>query len=500
MAHIPLTEKYRPAHLKELVGNRVPITKVLDFVAQWKPTNTIKAVILLGPPGIGKTSAVYAIANDLQYSVTEINASDTRRSAEITTIIGGAANASSLSHFDANFKRLVLIDEVDGISGTYDRGGIPALKKIIASTNYPIILTANDQASDKVAAFSKITSMILFQRPSEFDVLELLEKIVQQEHASINDQQLQIIAEKAAGDIRAAINELEAALQGSGSLYLPASRNKDKILLDVFNDLFNAKNVNEATVALNKVPGDYGKFLNYLFDIAHNECQTPSELVEVYSLIANADLYLNRIFRTQNWGLLRYFFHLLGPGIFSVRQKRRRKNITTLTALPETFFAMGRSKSKNKVARALAPKVAPQLHISPKVFETKEFPLFTKIMRGKVGAYAAASLNLTDEELSMLTKLTGDSSAFKYFDAAKTAIGVDRVQQATTVHDVLPADNLESILSELIFEEHKATKKSQSPKKKPESTTNVTKATAATQASEKTQETTANQQSLDDFF
>ncbi|UCD02569.1 MAG: AAA family ATPase, partial [Promethearchaeota archaeon] len=36
------------------------------------------AVLLEGPPGIGKTSIVYALANDLNMEVVETNASDTR--------------------------------------------------------------------------------------------------------------------------------------------------------------------------------------------------------------------------------------------------------------------------------------------------------------------------------------------------------------------------------------------------------------------------------------
>lgn len=45
---------------------------------QSMPNMNAKAVLLSGPPGIGKTSAAKIVCNDLGFEVLETNASDTR--------------------------------------------------------------------------------------------------------------------------------------------------------------------------------------------------------------------------------------------------------------------------------------------------------------------------------------------------------------------------------------------------------------------------------------
>ena len=141
----PWFEKYRPKSRHDLIGNKIAINGLYLFITKWKRMNS-KVALLIGPPGCGKTSAVYAIARDLGYSVTEVNASDTRKKDSIKEILGTAVRTVSFNQKVSG--KLILMDEVDGLSGRFDRGGLAEFLKISKQSVYPIICTANDPDSD----------------------------------------------------------------------------------------------------------------------------------------------------------------------------------------------------------------------------------------------------------------------------------------------------------------------------------------------------------------
>ncbi|MFX1513059.1 MAG: AAA family ATPase, partial [Promethearchaeota archaeon] len=100
-----------------------------------------KALLLEGPPGVGKTALVEALAQDFNLELIEFNASDTRNQERIRTLLTVTSKTRPLNE---TFKgQLLLMDEVDGLSGNEDRGGAGALIKIIQQTRIPLILTAN---------------------------------------------------------------------------------------------------------------------------------------------------------------------------------------------------------------------------------------------------------------------------------------------------------------------------------------------------------------------
>ena len=67
-----LSQKYRPINLRELLLPTEDKNKIVDYVRRKKP------LLLAGPPGVGKTSTVYAVARELDYDVVDINSSDSR--------------------------------------------------------------------------------------------------------------------------------------------------------------------------------------------------------------------------------------------------------------------------------------------------------------------------------------------------------------------------------------------------------------------------------------
>ncbi|MEM2261685.1 MAG: AAA family ATPase, partial [Ignisphaera sp.] len=124
----------------EIADQEEAKSKVLEWLNKW-PNVPKKALLLYGPPGCGKTSLVEAIANEYGYELIEMNASDFRRKTDIERIALRASTSQSLFGFS---RKIILLDEVDGISSKEDEGALEAVQELVEKTSVPIIMTANN--------------------------------------------------------------------------------------------------------------------------------------------------------------------------------------------------------------------------------------------------------------------------------------------------------------------------------------------------------------------
>ena len=108
-------EKYRPESLSDIIGNTKVINDLKTWAKSWGDKMVKKGVILSGPPGCGKTSAAIALANDMEWEVIELNASDARSGAVIE---GTALRAGLFQTFGSKGladRNLILLDEADNL-------------------------------------------------------------------------------------------------------------------------------------------------------------------------------------------------------------------------------------------------------------------------------------------------------------------------------------------------------------------------------------------------
>lgn len=175
-----------------------------------------KAVLLYGPPGVGKTTLVEVLAREFGYDLVEMNASDFRRSKDIERIAILASDKTSL----LGKGKIILLDEVDGIHARSDAGGIEAILRLINITKQPIIMTANDPWSQSLKELRENAIMVGLKKLGTRDIMKLLKRICEQENIEADEEALRFIVDRSEGDLRSAINDLEAIAEGYGKVDL----------------------------------------------------------------------------------------------------------------------------------------------------------------------------------------------------------------------------------------------------------------------------------------
>ena len=228
------TVKYAPENASQVCGNKGQMEKLQKWLRDWRKnakvqfrkagadgTGSYRAVMIHGPPGIGKTTAAHLAAKLEGYDVVESNASDTRSKKLVEQGLRGVVDTTSLlGYFAGDGKRaetekrnLVLImDEVDGMSAG-DRGGVGALAAVCKKTNVPMILICNDRRQQKMKTFDHITYDMPFRKPTTDMVRARIMTILFRE--GMKDQipinVVNALIEGSRADIRQIINMLSTA-------------------------------------------------------------------------------------------------------------------------------------------------------------------------------------------------------------------------------------------------------------------------------------------------
>ena len=226
------TSKYQPKKLSDLIGNKTTINKLITWLDDWKSVvlegNTKKvetkfhrgqrptfenvnarACLISGDPGIGKTSSVRLIAKLKGYKVFESNASDQRNKNSIAKNAGFMFDNKTLFGGELQEKNLIVMDEIDGMSGNEDRGGIAAIIEIIKKTKTPIICIANDRQSPKLRSLANYCYDLKFVHPDKRTISLRLAEICKKENIQYEINALEYLCEICGNDIRQIINFIE---------------------------------------------------------------------------------------------------------------------------------------------------------------------------------------------------------------------------------------------------------------------------------------------------
>jgi replication factor C large subunit len=375
-------EKYRPKKIADIIGNEETKAAFVEWFKNKRHTK--KAVLLYGPPGVGKTTLVNAAANDFGFRA-------------INAVAGPATSFVALDTFSSESKGNVLfLDEVDGIAGNEDRGGVSAIIKIVEESRIPVVMAANDPDLEKLRPLKKVCALIRFQQVRIPLIIAMLQKICQKEQINTEFEALEHIAQNSRGDVRSAINDLQSLAEVTKTLTLQDTmglslRNKDISMDETLRGYFSAKSLGEVSMLLYRSNVDYDDlFMAVGVDRA-----------EAYDFVSQADMYRGRV-GTENWHLLKYFYNSLAQAAAVSPESYRPFPFISPPIKVITLFW---TKGKRTMLNAVCAKIGKRCHVSRKTAK-EDFIPYLKIMLTKQKAAPIISwLELAPEEVEFLGKM-----------------------------------------------------------------------------------------------
>ena len=359
------SEKYRPQRLIDLIGNEDARKSFVEWFKKWRKGT--KPLLLVGPPGIGKTTMANLASRDFSFDMISLNASDVRNKKNIQEILEPVLGNQTILG-----QPMIFIDEVDGIHGRSDYGGVEALINILKESTIPIILAANNGSSDKMKKIKKVVKTIVL-RPLPPRLLRLyLNMILEKENAQINPGILIKLISKSNGDIRSMLNSSQALVTGFEPSIERAFESLD--IEEGINAFYKSQSIDEARVVLYSMRIDPREKINAFYSSIITSSISHLEMENLLQIISEADLLYGRIMKTQEWRLLRYLDSIL-LGLY--------KKDTTIrySQYNLSWQILNRLRWDGSKFKAISKNLSKQLHISSSIFATFYLPYILFCMK-----------------------------------------------------------------------------------------------------------------------
>ncbi|MEM3835738.1 replication factor C large subunit [Pyrobaculum sp.] len=379
---LPWVEKYRPKSFADVVDQEeakyvlaswicARFRAPKDFCTRWakkkdKEILDARAVLLAGPPGVGKTTLIHALAREIGYELIELNASDVRTAERLKEVVGRGLREGSLFGYGG---KIVLFDEVDGLHVKEDAGGLEAIIEIIENSKVPIVMTANNPYDPRFRPLRDISLVVNLKRLSEEEVVEVLRRICTSEGAKCEEEALRSIAKSSLGDLRAAINDLQMYLSGGrktltvDDIKRVGERNPQLSMFEILDRVYRARWFDEARAISFNPSFDWEQYFIWATEtipVVYKEVETMSV---AYDRLSKADMFIGRIKRTQEWELLPYALELALGGVSQIKSKPRLPPFIKY-GFPQRLLILAKSREARKRRDALVEYLAQNLHVS----------------------------------------------------------------------------------------------------------------------------------------
>jgi len=361
------SEKYRPKNILDLVGNEDARNSFVEWLTKWK-TGT-KPILLVGPPGIGKTTLANLAAKQFNYDLISLNASDVRSKKNIQEILSPVLGNETIFGTP-----MIFIDEVDGVHGRADYGGTEAIIKILKESTVPIVLAANSDLSDKMKSIKKNARVIQF-RPLSPRLLQFyLNKILQLENGKINSDSLMKLVAESKGDIRSMINFAQALVTGFNP---PTEKSFESLdIEESINTFYKANSIDEARSILYSLRIDPREKINAFYSSVIGSSISTDDMQRFLQIISTADMLYGKIMKTQQWRLLRYLDAIL-LGLYKKDLPIRYSKYNL------SWPILNRIRWDGAKIKSLIGSFAKNMHVSKSTFSTLYFPFLLYCIKNK---------------------------------------------------------------------------------------------------------------------
>ncbi|XP_065350449.1 replication factor C subunit 1 isoform X2 [Cloeon dipterum] len=394
--HTMWVDKYKPQNVRQIIGqqaDRSIVKKLIQWLQDWEKNHSnpnekkprpapwakndngaaFKAALLSGPPGIGKTTSVHLVCKELGFDIVEFNASDTRSKKLLHQEVSELLSTQSLSGmFKGNRakalskKRILLMEEVDGMAGNEDRGGIAELILLVKQSKIPVVCTCNDRGSQKIRSLVNYCFDLRFQKPKLEQIRAAMMSICFKEKVTIPKGDLDAMIAGTNFDIRQIIHMMSLWAAGetnmkTGLMEKESKKSKKEFKIGIWDITPKVFSANMEEKSKNAIYDKTHLFFqdyslgplfvqeNYLSAV-HGVANGADKIKKLQLMsraadsIAQGDLVENIIRTNQAWGLLpvQAIYSTVTPGIVL------RGRLTSQAMFPSW---LGKNSKKNKFDR-----------------------------------------------------------------------------------------------------------------------------------------------------
>lgn len=440
-----------------MAGNGAAVSALKRWAAGWAPgkaTPRQRAALLEGRPGVGKTTAAWALAHDMGWTVVEMNASEARNKAAIEQTAGRAALTNAFSD-DGSFRvaraggrTLILLDEADCLTGrateerasapappslreflrgryqtvgalaaawglgatkgppafasweevpntagrgawtrlkaaqadlsdwreagrghdSSDRGGLGAIAQLVRTTRQPLVLTVND--AQPLTRYSPIfrqgVARIRFEPATDEELRAFLRRVILGERLTVHASALEAIVRRSHGDLRAALNDLEAVgplPAGPAQVAVLGARDEGADLAAFVGEALERARYFRSVEIRDRIDATPDDLLPWIEEGIPEAAIDPRRRHAAFEVLGRAELELMRARRYRHYGLWSYSTELMTGGVATALD-RPTGAPRPYAGFPMFLAGMGRSRSARALRNGVLARVDPFFHLS----------------------------------------------------------------------------------------------------------------------------------------
>lgn len=351
-----------------MIGNEQERLAAVRWIASW--ARGTKPLLLVGPPGIGKTTLARILATQFDYDLVDMNASDTRNKASLRErILPVLSNTSNL----LGRRILLFLDEVDGIAGREDSGGLEALTEMMKEPTVPVIMAANEKSA-KIKDLAKVCKTIEFSRIPPRELQMFLDHVLIVEGRSLGPGDKRAAITTSGGDVRALLNNAQSRAAG----YATGSKSAPELEIShALNRYFSSTSMEEAIGSFLAADASYpdprfegmspelrrkdmiaalfSSILSSLASMEKDRDGKTDNMAPMLDIISKADMVVGRAGSNREWALLKYVAPMLSQGLYELTRNKGIKYSQYSLPWPLMGPLFARGQTTRKLAAALAP-------------------------------------------------------------------------------------------------------------------------------------------------